>query len=92
MGPGRDAAMVLAGAASAILLVVAVHRYKRSPRHVDEQSRGRILRIDAATLQAFVERVFVASDVAADDARTAASILVLADLRGIDSYATLAAR
>jgi hypothetical protein len=58
----------------------------RMPRRVDEQSHGRVHSIDSATLQAFVERVFVASDVSVEDAKTAASILVLADLRGIDSY------
>jgi hypothetical protein len=87
MVTARDASMLIAGATSAMLVAYAVHKYQRiMPRRVDEQSHGRVHSIDSATLQAFVERVFVASDVSVEDAKTAASILVLADLRGIDSY------
>jgi hypothetical protein len=86
MVTARDASMLIAGATSAMLVAYAVHKYRRMPRRVDEQSHGRVHSIDSATLQAFVERVFVASDVSVEDAKTAASILVLADLRGIDSY------
>jgi LDH2 family malate/lactate/ureidoglycolate dehydrogenase len=85
---GRDLGLVTTGAALAVATLALRRAY--ASRTAANSARSpppvRTLRIAASKLERFVAAVFTACGSFEKDAATAAEVLVLADLRGIDSH------